>query len=46
MVKIRDQNPYEIDLPFDVKEGNYTVTEVEPMSVISHLQFIKEISLN
>ena len=27
MVKIRDQNPYEIDLPFDVKEGNYTVTE-------------------
>ena len=31
MVKIRDQNPYEIDLPFDVKEGNYTVQE----SVIS-----------
>ena len=27
MVKIRDQNPYEIDLPFNVKEGNYTVTE-------------------
>jgi len=27
MVKIRDQNPYEIDLPFDLKEGNYTVTE-------------------
>ncbi len=27
MVKIRDQNPYEIDLPFDVKEGNYTVQE-------------------
>lgn len=27
MVKIREQNPYEIDLPFDVKEGNYTVTE-------------------
>ena len=27
MVKVREQNPYEIDLPFDVKEGNYTVTE-------------------
>ena len=27
MVKLREQNPYEIDLPFDVKEGNYTVTE-------------------
>ena len=27
MVKIRDQNPYEIDLPFDVVEGNYTVQE-------------------
>ena len=27
MVKIRDQNPYEIDLPFDVKEGDYTVRE-------------------
>lgn len=27
MVKIRTQNPYEIDLPFDVKEGNYTVQE-------------------
>ena len=27
MVEIRDQNPYEIDLPFDVKEGNYTVVE-------------------
>lgn len=27
MVEIRDQNPYEIDLPFEVKEGNYTVVE-------------------
>lgn len=27
MVEIRDQNPYEIDLPFDVVEGNYTVQE-------------------
>lgn len=27
MVKIREQNPYEIDLPFDVVEGNYTVQE-------------------
>ena len=27
MVKVREQNPYEIDLPFDVKEGNYTVQE-------------------
>jgi len=27
MVEIRDQNPYEIDLPFDVKEGKYTVQE-------------------
>jgi len=27
MVNIRDQNPYEIDLPFSVKEGNYTVVE-------------------
>ena len=27
MVKIRDQNPYEIQLPFFVEEGNYTVME-------------------
>ena len=27
MVKVREQNPYEIDLPFDVVEGNYTVQE-------------------
>ena len=27
MVEIRTQNPYEIDLPFDVVEGNYTVQE-------------------
>jgi len=27
MAYIRDQNPYEIDLPFDVVEGNYTVQE-------------------
>lgn len=27
MVKIRDQNPYEINLPFFVEEGNYTVME-------------------
>ena len=27
MANIRDQNPYEIDLPFEVKEGNYTVVE-------------------
>jgi hypothetical protein len=27
MVEIRTQNPYEIDLPFDVKEGKYTVQE-------------------
>ena len=27
MVEIREQNPYEIDLPFDVVEGNYTVQE-------------------
>lgn len=27
MVEIRTQNPYEIDLPFDVVEGDYTVQE-------------------
>jgi len=27
MAYIRDQNPYEVDLPFDVVEGNYTVQE-------------------
>ena len=27
MVNIRDQNPYEINLPFFVEEGNYTVME-------------------
>lgn len=27
MVEIRTQNPYEIDLPFSVKEGDYTVQE-------------------